>query len=606
MRRISNRGRARTATSADLRPAAVAGTRGERAAIILQRVEDADVRLAPEVAEQRFEQTLVFLPRELLPQARPVGAGKRAHRLVQLTVAHLGGELQTVVEVAGHTQVARERRSDLVGAHLDLLEEAVVRLDRRKPGPETGERAVDLGPVEIEEPQAVDLRQDHPLLHQAAQRRGEERPVRDRVRDPRPLLLDEMDARLGGKLRQGDRVGVDHGHHLVDELPFARGGLRPGHGRGAEDGSEDAGAHLGILTIGGIAGQCVEFRSSLTDPAGVVTVRRAVKDPYATLGVSRTASAEEIKKAYRKLAKKLHPDMNPGDKKAEERFKDVSAAFDVVGDPKKRALFDEFGEVSLRSGFDEAKARQFREYREAAGAGPGRGGFQGFEDLFGGGGAGGAGFDPSDLGSMFGDLFSGGRGRGRRPRNEPLPGDDVEAPIEVDLRDAVLGAEREIMLQKPGATESSRLKVKIPAGVETGSRVRLAGQGGPGERGGVPGDLYLRVTVRPHPTVRVEGRDLLLDLPITAAEALEGSEVTAPTFEGPVKLKIPPGSQSGRKLRLRGRGLPALRSGVGGAPRGDLYAVLQIVLPPDSPQAREAVRTLSKLYGDDVRRDVAL
>ncbi|TMB25880.1 MAG: molecular chaperone DnaJ [Deltaproteobacteria bacterium] len=372
-----------------------------------------------------------------------------------------------------------------------------------------------------------------------------------------------MDARLGGKLRQGDRVGVDHGHHLVDELPFARGGLRPGHGRGAEDGSEDAGAHLGILTIGGIAGQCVEFRSSLTDPAGVVTVRRAVKDPYATLGVSRTASAEEIKKAYRKLAKKLHPDMNPGDKKAEERFKDVSAAFDVVGDPKKRALFDEFGEVSLRSGFDEAKARQFREYREAAGAGPGRGGFQGFEDLFGGGGAGGAGFDPSDLGSMFGDLFSGGRGRGRRPRNEPLPGDDVEAPIEVDLRDAVLGAEREIMLQKPGATES-------------------------------------------HPTVRVEGRDLLLDLPITAAEALEGSEVTAPTFEGPVKLKIPPGSQSGRKLRLRGRGLPALRSGVGGAPRGDLYAVLQIVLPPDSPQAREAVRTLSKLYGDDVRRDVAL
>jgi len=344
---------------------------------------------------------------------------------------------------------------------------------------------------------------------------------------------------------------------------------------------------------------------SLTVPPGVVTVRRAVKDPYATLGVSRTASAEEIKKAYRKLAKKLHPDMNPGDKKAEERFKEVSAAFEVVGDPKKRALYDEFGEVSLRSGFDEAKARQFREYREAAGAGPGRGGFQGFEDLF-GGKAGSAGFDPSDLGSMFGDLFGGGRSRGRRSRNEPVAGDDVEAPIEVDLRDAVLGAEREIMLQKPGATESSRLKVKIPPGVETGSRIRLAGQGAPGERGGVPGDLYLRIAVRPHPTVRVEGRDLLLDLPITPAEALEGGEVTAPTFEGPVKLKIPAGSQSGRKLRLRGRGLPALRSGVGGAPRGDLYAVLQIVLPPDSPQAREAVRTLSKLYEDDVRRDVAL
>ncbi|HZX67005.1 MAG TPA: DnaJ C-terminal domain-containing protein, partial [Myxococcales bacterium] len=291
-----------------------------------------------------------------------------------------------------------------------------------------------------------------------------------------------------------------------------------------------------------------------------------MKDPYATLGVSRTASAEEIKKAYRKLAKKLHPDMNPGDKKAEERFKDVSGAFDVIGDPKKRALYDEFGDISLRSGFDEAKARQFREYRQAAGAGAGRGGFQGFEDIF-GGGAGGAGFDPSDLSSMFGDLFGGGAraGRGRRTRIEPVAGEDVEASIEVDLRDAVLGAEREITLQKPGSTETSRLKVKIPPGVETGSRIRLAGQGSPGERGGAPGDLYLRITVRAHPTVRVEGRDLLLDLPITAPEALEGAEVTAPTFEGPVKLKIPSGSQSGRKLRLRGRGLPALRSGTGGA-----------------------------------------
>jgi curved DNA-binding protein len=207
---------------------------------------------------------------------------------------------------------------------------------------------------------------------------------------------------------------------------------------------------------------------------------------------------------------------------------------------------------------------------------------------------------------------------------EAVPGDDVEAPIEVDLRDAVLGAEREITLQKPGSTETSRLKVKIPPGVETGSRIRLAGQGSPGERAGEPGDLYLRITVRPHPTVRVEGRDLLLDLPITAHEALEGAEVTAPTFEGRVKLKIPSGSQSGRKLRLRGRGLPALRSGTGGArsardgrrpqagasnagaPRGDLYVVLQIVLPPDSPQAREAVRALSRLYDHDVRRDVSV
>jgi DnaJ-class molecular chaperone len=155
-------------------------------------------------------------------------------------------------------------------------------------------------------------------------------------------------------------------------------------------------------------------------------------------------------------------------------------------------------------------------------------------------------------------------------------------------------------------SELSRLKVKVPAGVETGSRVRLPGQGGPGERGGEPGDLYLRIVVRPHPTVRVERRDLLIDLPITPHEALNGAEVTAPTFEGPVKLKIPAGSQSGRKLRLRGRGLPALHSGATGAPRGDLYAVLQIVLPPPSDPARAAAAELQKLYAGDVRKDVAL
>jgi molecular chaperone DnaJ len=154
--------------------------------------------------------------------------------------------------------------------------------------------------------------------------------------------------------------------------------------------------------------------------------------------------------------------------------------------------------------------------------------------------------------------------------------------------------------------ETARLKVKIPPGVETGSRVRLPGQGAPGQRGGETGDLYLRITVREHPTVRVQGRDLIFDLPITPAEALEGAEVTAPTFEGPVTLKIPPGSQSGRKLRLRGRGLPALKGGSTGAPRGDLYAVLQIVLPPDTEAAREAARALQNLYKTDVRVGLVL
>ncbi|HTO97021.1 MAG TPA: DnaJ C-terminal domain-containing protein [Myxococcales bacterium] len=381
-----------------------------------------------------------------------------------------------------------------------------------------------------------------------------------------------------------------------------------------------------------------------------------MKDPYSVLGVAKTASAEEIKKAYRKLAKKLHPDMNPGDRKAEERFKEVSGAFEVLGDPKKRSLYDEFGEISTRPGFDEEKAREFQRQAQAGGFG-GRG-FGGF--------AGGESFDPSDLGSMFEDLFGRRQGaRARRAHAEAAPGDDAEASLEVDLRDAVLGAEREIAINRPTrcpeckgsgsrpgskpqacpqcggsgqvsmggmfgvpcprcqgegtirercprcqgegtVPETARLKVRIPPGVETGSRVRLPGQGGPGQRGGEAGDLYLRITVREHPTVRVSGRDLSLDLPITPAEALGGAEITAPTFEGPVKLKIPPGSQSGRKLRLRGRGLPALKGGATGAPRGDLYVVLQIVLPEDSPKAREAAAALQKLYNLDVRRDLVL
>jgi molecular chaperone DnaJ len=382
-----------------------------------------------------------------------------------------------------------------------------------------------------------------------------------------------------------------------------------------------------------------------------------MKDPYSLLGVSKTASAEEIKKAYRKLAKKLHPDVNPGDKKSEERFKEVSGAFEVVGDPKKRALFDEFGEVATRPGFDEEKAREWQRQAQS-----GRGGdFSGFEGFSGRSG----GFDPEDLSSMFGAFGRRQTAQRRRAHTEPVPGDDAEASIEVDLRDAVLGAERELAVNRPArcpechgsgarsgskpsvcpqcggsgevragglfsatcprcqgegqikdpcprcagsgaVAETARLKIKIPPGVETGSRVRLPRQGGPGERGGDSGDLYLRITVREHATVRVQGRDLLLDLPITPAEALAGAEVTAPTFEGAVKLKIPPGSQSGRKLRLRGRGLPALKGGTTGAPRGDLYVVLQIVMPPDSPQAREAAGALQELYKTDVRKDVVL
>jgi molecular chaperone DnaJ len=339
----------------------------------------------------------------------------------------------------------------------------------------------------------------------------------------------------------------------------------------------------------------------------------------------------------------------------------VSSAYETLGDPKKRALYDEFGDVATRSGFDEEKARKMREYqRQAADAGA-RG------DPFGG-----SGFDPGDLGSMFGDFFSqreSARARRHRAEEEEqeLAGADAESELQIELRDAVLGAEREISVRKPvrcaechgtGVQTGSRprscpdcngtgelrqgrarrmcprcrgegqlrdpcvrcggegqvedlvrLKVRIPAGVETGSRVRLPGQGAPARRGGQTGDLYLRIVVRPHPRVRVDGHDLTLDLPVTVGEALAGGEVTAPTFEGPVTLKIPPGSQSGRKLRLRGRGLPDLKSDKSDKAqphRGDLYVVLQVQVPPDSPEARAAAEELRKLYPHDVRRDVAL
>ena len=387
----------------------------------------------------------------------------------------------------------------------------------------------------------------------------------------------------------------------------------------------------------------------------------APKDLYAALGVSKTASHVEIKKAYRKLAKKHHPDVNPGDKKSEEKFKDVSTAFEVLGDEKKRALYDEFGELATHSGFDEKKARAVRDYqRSAQESGFGQGGG------FGGPGSGGPeGFDPGDLGSMFGDLFSRRQtARTRRTRAEPVPGADVEATLELDLREAVLGSEREVSYQRPhpcktchgsgqrqgGRThpcpecdgsgearadngllrgpcprchgegrvhdacgtcsgsgqeyEQARIKLKIPAGIEAGSKMRLAGQGAPGSRGGNPGDLYLKISLRPHPLVRVSGRDLSMPLAVTVGEALLGAEVTAQTFEGNVKLKIPPGSQSGRKLRLRGRGLPAPKAGTGD--RGDLYLELQLQLPPDSPEAREAVAALEKLYTESVRRDLGL
>ena len=314
------------------------------------------------------------------------------------------------------------------------------------------------------------------------------------------------------------------------------------------------------------------------------------RDLYEILGVSRTATNDDVKKAYRRLAKKYHPDVNPGNKPAEEKFKEVTAAFEVISDEKRRKLYDEFGADALRTGFDEKKAEQYRRWKRQ---GAPRGGmpfdFGDFEQVNVGD------YGSFDFGSIFGEIFGGGRGRGRRG---PMPRDgaDAEARLEISLRDAVLGAERD--LRVAGRT----LRVKIPPGVGDGSQIRLAGQGGPGAHGGSAGNLLLSVSIREHPLVRREGKDLSVDLPVTVPEAVHGAEVRLPTFEGPVNLRVPRGAQSGMRLRLRGKGMPDIHGGT----RGDLYAVVQVVLPEDSDALRKAVRTLEGLYEGDPRGSISL
>lgn len=315
------------------------------------------------------------------------------------------------------------------------------------------------------------------------------------------------------------------------------------------------------------------------------------RDLYEILGVPRTASADEVKKAYRRLAKQYHPDVNPGNKAAEEKFKEVTAAFEVLSDPKRRGLYDEFGADALRTGFDEKRAEEVRRWKRQ-GAPPGGMPFD-FGDF--------ATVDVGqygsfDFGSIFGDLFGGGRGARVRRAPQPAAGPDVQAELEIALRDAVLGAERDVRV------DGRTLRVRIPAGVDDGAQIRLAGQGGPGARGGPAGDLFLRVKLREHPHVRREGKDLVVDLPVTVPEAVEGAEVRLPTFEGPVALRVPKGASSGMRLRLRGKGLPDVRGGA----RGDLYAVIQLVLPPDGEALREAARSLAPLYEGDPRSGISL
>ncbi len=287
------------------------------------------------------------------------------------------------------------------------------------------------------------------------------------------------------------------------------------------------------------------------------------------MGIKKDATQDEIKRAYRKLARKYHPDVSK-EANAEEKFKQVGEAYEVLKDPEKRAAYDQLG-TSWKAG------QEFK---------PPPGWDTGFE--FSGGGF--TGGDASAYSDFFESLFGQGFSRTHGGQTQfHARGEDRHAKISIDLEDAYHGAARTITLRTPELdakghviTHEHTLNVRIPKGVKAGQRIRLAGQGTPGFGKGGAGDLYLQIEINPHPFYRIEGRDLYLDLPVAPWEAALGAKVKAPTPEGIVDLKIPPGSASGHKLRLKGRGIP-------GKPPGDLYVILQIALPPAADDQAKAL-----------------
>jgi curved DNA-binding protein len=313
------------------------------------------------------------------------------------------------------------------------------------------------------------------------------------------------------------------------------------------------------------------------------------RDLYSVLGVSRDADEETIKKAFRKLAMKYHPDKNPG-KANEQKFKEINQAHEVLSDKKKRALYDEFGEESLSQNFDAERARAFRRYAGARAGGGGRaapggpGGPGGFDvqEIFGGAGAG-----AGDFGDILGDLFGRTRGGGGGARRGPpvsARGNDIEQDLTIDFVSAVNGTT--LQLQRPD--DPQPVTVRVPPGAHEGSRLRIRGQGGSGVSGGPAGDLLLHIHVTPHPFFKREGDDLHLDVPITVGEAYRGDKVRIPTPDGEVTLKVPPRTQTGQVMRLRGKGVARK-----GKETGDLYVRFLVHVPTvDDPEVAKAVEVL--------------
>ena len=270
------------------------------------------------------------------------------------------------------------------------------------------------------------------------------------------------------------------------------------------------------------------------------------KDYYNVLGVRRDASDKEIKQTYRRLARQYHPDVNPGDASAEQRFKEISEAYAVLSNPDSRKKYDRFGHQAFASGFDPGFARG--------------GGFFGGRTPFDG------------LNSLFEELWgSGGR---QRTQQAPVSGQDLEQTVEISFEESVRGTTAQVqVMRRDGGVE--RLQVKIPPGVDTGSKVRVAGKCEAGRHGGPSGDLYMVIRVRPHTYFTRQGNDILCEVPVTLIEVLLGAKIDVPTIDGKITMTLPAGTQNGRRFRLRGKGVPALQGGV----RGDHYVTVQVVLP---------------------------
>ncbi len=312
------------------------------------------------------------------------------------------------------------------------------------------------------------------------------------------------------------------------------------------------------------------------------------KDYYKIMGLSRTASPEEIKRTYRRLARKYHPDVSK-EPNAEERFKEISEAYEVLRDPEKRAAYDQLG-----SGWKTGE--EFRPPPE-------------WEQRYWTDSTASSTADFADLGEFFKSIFGGAsfRRSARTTTGFRRPGESQYVKLVVSLEDSYQGATRTITLQVPEVSHQGHvisrtrsLRVKIPKGVTQGQQIRLPGQGSPGIGGGHPGDLYLEMVFQPHPFYRAEGKDIYMELPVAPWEAALGTELSVPTLGGEVRVKIPPGSQSDSRLRLKGRGLP-------GEPPGDQYIVLQVILPkPKTEAARQAYQHLAEAMPFNPRRKLGM